>query len=349
MIIRRTRCLLCNAELEPDIARRRQLHPDVPDCDVIYTDGFGVAIELEDQPAATVAPVVRPDDGTEIDIQLFTPADQALGEVFTAFGHERLGGVSSGRGWSSFSKWQRCPWLWKRTYIDQAPPTIFVESPARAVGHLLHAFLALFYVGKMDPAFHNLTPEIMYERVKQRANPELVAEAWRVFQAYTLYYSYERMTPLAAEYDLRDPRTGESCRYDLITYFEDELPGLLPGTYIMEHKSAGRFDRDTIEGWANDGEILGQVMLWKRLGLDKRFGELRGVIVNILGKQDEPKFHRTIVAPTSWQIEQHEADLRRWEGLIQLARSTDSFPRARNGCIGRWGRCDYWDECISHV
>lgn len=349
MIIRRTRCLLCGAELEPDIARGRQLHPDTPDCEVIFTDGFGVAIDDVESASGVTAPIVRPDDGTEIEVQLFPPVDLVLPQLFAEAGHERLGGASSGRGWTSFSIWQRCPHAWYRRYIDQRPPTIYVESPARAVGSLIHAFLALFYTNQMDPAFQNLTPEIMYERLRSIANPELVAEAWRVFQAYTLYYSYDRMTPLAAEYDLRDPRTGESCRYDLITHFGDELPGLLPGTYIMEHKSSGRFDRDTIDGWANDGEILGQVMLWKRLGLDKRFGELRGVIVNILGKQQEPKFHRTIVAPTSWQIGQHEQDLKRWEGLIQLARSADSFPRARNGCIGRWGRCDYYEECISKV
>jgi len=122
----------------------------------------------------------------------------------------------------------------------------------------------------------------------------------------------------------------------------------LPGTYVFEHKTAGRFDMDTIDGWANDGEILGEIALWKRLGLDKRFGELRGVVVNIIGKQKEPKFHRTIVAPSSLQLASHLDDLRRWDGLIQLSRSTNNFPHARSNCIGRYGRCDHWDHCVTN-
>jgi len=351
MIIRRNRCLLCRVELEshPD-SHGRQLHPNTPDCQVTYCDTFGVPIDVEvDQlPSDDGSPIIKPDDGTEIPMQIWPVVEDALEQVFGGAGHERLGGLSSGRGWSAFSTFQRCPYLFRRRYIDQTPPMISVEPPARAIGTLIHTFLALHYTGMIDPTWANLTPDIMYERVRAIANPELVAEAWRVFNGYRLYYQYETVTPLAIEYDLRDPRTGESCRYDMIAYYPEELPGFLPGTYIVEHKSAARFDRDTLDGWANDGEILGQVSLWKRLKLDLRFGELRGVIVNILGKQPkELQFHRTVVAPTSWQVDEHLEDLKRWEGLIQLARSTGSFPRARSGCIGRWGRCDYWEDCVA--
>ncbi len=199
----------------------------------------------------------------------------------------------------------------------------------------------------MTREYASLTPEHLYDRLRMKANPEFVAEAWRVYSAYQLYYRDEPIKPLAIEHDLRDPRTGESCRYDLIAFLDRELPGYLPGTYIVEHKTASRFDYDTLEGWANDGEVLGQVMLWQRLGLDKRFGELKGVMVNLLGKQKEPKFHRTLVAPSTWQVEQHKKDLPRWDALISLCRSANNFPRARAGCIGRYGRCDSYDHCHS--
>jgi len=219
-----------------------------------------------------------------------------------------------------------------------------IEAPALAIGTLIHTFLAVYYIRMIEPNYP-LDPETIYEVARRFANPELVDEAWRVFNAYRLYYKIEVIQPLAVEYDLKDPRTGESCRFDLIAFFPETIGDRRSGTYVLEHKSTSRFDADTLEGWVNDGEVIGQVDLWKRLGLDLRFGPLRGVIVNLLGKHKDPQFHRTIVAPESWQIEAHRSDLRKWGGLIQLAVSTNSFPRARNGCIGRYGRCDYWEHC----
>ncbi len=119
-----------------------------------------------------------------------------------------------------------------------------------------------------------------------------------------------------------------------------------PGTYIVEHKSAGRFDQATLYGWANDGEVLGEAALYKALGLEKRYGELQGIIVNILGKQPKnPQQHRTIVRPLQWQLDHHLADLDHWENLIQLSISTRRFPRSRSGCVGRYGMCDLFDHC----
>jgi PD-(D/E)XK nuclease superfamily protein len=342
MIIRRNRCLLCGINLEPfEDGSGRQHHPPFDGCEVEFTDAFGVAIELQE--------IQPPSQDGVINLNVFPLVDDVLHEVFDQYNLKRLGGVSSGRGWSSFSLYQRCPYAWKRRHLDNAPRgEIFVEIPALAIGTLIHAFLALYYTSMMvGSEYALLTPEIVYERVRARANPEFVAEAWRVFCAYTNYYHDEKIQPLAIEHDLRDPRTGESCRYDMIAFLPEERLGLIPGTYIVEHKSASRFDQDTLEGWSNDGEVLGQTALWRKLGLDKRFGDLQGVIVNILGKHKEPRFHRTIVSPTSMQLDQHERDLRHWEGLIQLSRSTGVFPRARAGCINRYGRCEHYDHCMA--
>ena len=338
-MIVRTTCLLCERLLTPR-EDGLQDHPEVDDCEVIVTDRFGVAVDLDDH----VKPVA--DDDGIIDLQTYPFVDEVLDEIFHAEGLERLGGISSGRGWSSISLFQKCPYAWHRRHIAQAKPFIPIEAPALAVGSLIHVFLAVLYM-KRIVADYPLTPEQIYDRARQKANPDYVAEAWRVFSAYRLYYTYDNFQPLAVEHDLKDPRTGESCRLDTIVYFPEEAPMRLPGTYIMEHKSSGRFDKATLEGWSNDGEVLGQVMLWKRLGLDKRFGRLQGVVMNILGKQKEPEFHRTIVSPISWQIEQHREDLKRWEALIQLARSTGSFPRARHSCVGRFGMCEWWDHCAT--
>jgi hypothetical protein len=89
-------------------------------------------------------------------------------------------------------------------------------------------------------------------------------------------------------------------------------------------------------------------MLWHKLRLDLFFGPLQGVLINLLGKQPKnPQYQRVWVKPTTAQVTAHRDDLARWEGLIQLARSTGSFPRARNGCIGRYGRCPHFDHCAT--
>lgn len=351
-MIKRNTCFLCGIELEPVIhSIARQKHPEVSDCNVVYTDDFGIYVEfddsinpVEDFPEASSA---EPEEGV-ITLQRYPPVDDVLADIFDEAKLARLGGASSGKGWSSFSLWQRCPRAWRRRYLDQSRSVLWTESPSLAIGTLVHVFLALYYTGMMaeDNPFRSLTPEIVYERLRQRADPAFVSEAWRLFVSYAIYYKHEQIIPLAIEHDLRDPRTGESCRYDLIAYIPEERPGMLAGTYAFEHKTASRFDWPTLNGWQNDGECIGEVALWQRLGLDKRFGELRGLVVNIIGKQKEPRFHRTTVAPSGWQVDQHLRDLTRWEGLISLAKSTNSFPRARGNCIGRYGACDYWDECI---
>lgn len=348
-------CILCDCELapcdldraDPALSVELYAHPASDECLVRHCDRFGVCIdEIYDTFVATAS---ANDDAPEevpgsINLSIYPSMDVALGEAFQAYGLERLGGQSTGRGWSSFNLFQKCPYAWKRRYIEKAKPLIVVEAPSIAIGSLFHALVAVMYMRQVVDGYP-LTPDRLHELVRARAQPEYVKEGWRVFTAYRLFYAYDNFTPLAVEYDLRDPRNGESCRYDLIAYFSDEAPMRLPGTYIVEHKTAGRFDMATTDGWGNDGEVLGQVMLWKRLGLDKRFGPLRGVIVNIAGKQKDPQFHRTIVAPSSWQMDAHADELKRWEGNIQLSRSTNNFPRARHSCVGRFGLCEWFDHC----
>jgi hypothetical protein len=338
--VSKTNCLLCDAELTP-FHDGLQEHPETIDCDVRLTDAWGVAVE--ETIHCTFPPKPEP---MQFDLAFFPFVDDVLLEIFTAAGLPRLGGQSSGRGWSSISTYQRCPYAWQRRYGLQIRPAFLVESPALAIGTLIHTFLAVMYA-KMIDEHYPLTPDDVFEQASTKANPAFVEVAWRVFFAYRVYYSAEKIQPLAIEHDLKDPRTGESCRYDLIAYFPESVAGRPAGTHVVEHKSTSRFDSTTLDSWPGDGEVLGQVALWRRLGLDHRFGKLQGVIVNLLGKQKTPQFHRTLVAPESWQIEGHLDDLKRWEGLIQLSRSSNNFPRARGGCINKFGRCDYWDHCNS--
>lgn len=338
----KTTCLLCDAPLEP-LEDGRQGHPEAADCLVRLTDAWGVAV---DEPAFAEGsgPIVA--SPMQFDLAFFPFVDDVLMEIFDAAGLPRLGGQSSGHGWSRFSTFQRCPYAYKKRYVTKERPTFLVESPSLAIGSLVHTFLAVHYIRMMD-ASYPLTPEQIYDQAVRKANPQFVEDSWRVFTAYRIFYIHEVVQPLAIEHDLRDPRTGESCRYDGVFFYPESIAGRPAGTYIAEHKSCSRFDGDTLEGWVNDGEVIGEVALWKKLGLDHRFGKLQGVIVNLLGKQKAPQFHRAWISPESWQIEGHLDDLRRHDGLIQLARSTNSFPRSRAGCISRYGRCDYFDHCAT--
>lgn len=345
-------CFLCEIDLEPGVGRF-QVHPDREDCLVKFTDELGIAVDPELVPALDTA---NPTElGTagffeELDIRLFPFVEEVLYDIFKRYGLARLGGVSTGRGWSVFSTIQRCKYLYYRKYVEQIQTDITIpgmEPEARAVGTVIHAMLAVYY-SRMIIADYPLTPELLRDELLKAANPEIVQEGYRVFFAYALYYQGEEIQPLAVEFDLRDPRSNESCRFDLIAFFPKAQSDRLPGTYNVEHKSTARFDDDMLNGWANDGEVLGQMMLWKRLGLDLRFGKLRGTIVNILGKQKEPKFHRTTVAPETFQIDQHRADLRVWEAEMHSARATGVYPRSRANCIHRFGKCDLYDFCATH-
>ncbi len=261
-------CLLCGEKLVPYSAESMpyepyyellglQMHPSRGDCRVEFTDAFGISIDLNELE-------LPPPDPEPFFTQTHPLLEGVLKSVFEEFELPRLGGASTGRGWTNFSIFQRCPYAWKRKYVEKSAPLVVADIPGLSIGTLVHTFLALHYVNKMpDSVYKALTPEVMYERLRAQANPELVNEGWRLFRAYRLYYQFEELnntfTPLAIEYDLRNPRTGASTRYDLVAFVEHERPGLLPGTYIVEHKTAQRFDSDTLEGWANDGEILGEV------------------------------------------------------------------------------------------
>ena len=348
-----TSCLLCDREVSPTTVPHLFLHEEAQDCLVRVTDNYGISVddkfEISGDDIFYRYEKADEDDERIVEVQQFTTIEDACKLIFRERGLERLGGQSTGSGWSNVGLFQRCRYAWFRRYLQPLKTENFgivVEMPALAIGTLVHTLLAVYYTKMIVPGYP-LSPEDINQRVRELGcNPELYAEGWRVFCAYRLYYQYDEMQPLAIEYDLCDPRTNHSCRFDLIAYFPKEKPGFLPGTYNVEHKTSGRFDADTLEGWANDGEILGQVDLWDRLHLDKRFGPLRGVMVNLLGKQKVPLFHRTLVAPSALTIDSHRSDLRNWNAQIQHAKAINDFPRSRNNCINRYGRCGFWDHCV---
>lgn len=355
-----TACLLCQRELTSTTSPQLFLHDAAEDCLVRVTDGHGISVDhkfvvdgdeilfRDSDPEPDPEPEYADDEA--VDLVQFYPLEAAMPRLFHEHGLERLGGRSTGSGWTNIGLFQKCPYAWKLRYLTPRVPQNFgivVEIEPLAIGSLVHTYLAVYYM-RMIVHDYPLTPEEINVRVREwGCNPKIYEEAWRLFNGYALFYQHEDIMPLAVEFNLRDPRNNDSCRFDLIAFFPKDRPGMLAGTYGIEHKTAAKFDANTLEGWRGDGEVLGQTLLWERLHLDKKFGPLRGVMVNILGKQKEPQFHRTIVAPSALTIQQHHEDLRNWNGKIAHAKAINDFPHSRNNCIRGFSRCEHWDHCNS--
>ncbi len=129
-----------------------------------------------------------------------------------------------------------------------------------------------------------------------------------------------------------------TCRYDM-------LASINGGTWIVEHKTASRESRDVIESWWNDGEIIGEVYGYKLSGLEKVYGPLVGVLVNIVIKTKEPKFRRVEVVIPDSLVDRYARDRQYWAVARDTARQTANWPRKLQGCISRYDTCTFWDHC----
>ena len=192
---------------------------------------------------------------------------------------------------------------------------------------------------------HPRLEELRDELLARNCNPEAVHEAWRIWDAYTWKYQSDYLIPLAIERHLCDRQTGFTTRFDLLARVDEPPAPNLPGTYIVEHKTAGRFDEQTVDGWDIDGEILGEIAFYERNNLAAKYGVLRGVIVNVAGKQKDPQFHRAFVPVSAFQYQRHVKDLRRWQIFEAQNRRLNTWPRSTRNCFDRYGKCEYYDDC----
>lgn len=273
------------------------------------------------------------------------PVETALIGIFEKYKMERLGGASGGRGWSSYSTIQRCPYLYKVKYLDgyRGEPSGNLE-----IGSLVHTYLAIAHQKNINPDYL-LTPEkVKDELLSFNANAANVLESWRIYSAYTAYYENDYIISVDSEVLAKAPN-GDSCRYDGIVRIDDPSLGFPTGTFIEETKTSAIFDRAVLDGWRNDGEVIGQQMIWKAAGFNRKYGKLQGTIMNIIGKQKTPKFERIIIPIQEQQIKQHKSDLESWRALEGMYRAMGHWPRARTSCITKYGFCDLYEHCADNV
>lgn len=280
-------------------------------------------------------------------IQLTNPnaksIEQCIREAYESFGVPPLGGASTD-GWSKLADYQRCPY---RYWLLHEQPKVEpeggnVEVPAALeLGALFHSMLAMHYSQNIkSPLFP--TPYALAERVAALGgNLAIVDEAKRLYAAYYNQYGNpqdEGISTIAVE--LGAGIEGiHTCRYDLLAERKDA------GVWIIEHKTASSETRQVLEGWWLDGEILGEVYAYKLSGLDKVYGPLVGVCVNITFKTKVPKFRRVEVVVTDDLVEAFARDIAWWKGSRSACKSTGVWPRKLQGCISRYDTCTFFDHC----
>lgn len=283
-------------------------------------------------------------------IQLFNtntkPMDELIIEAYKSFNVAPLGGAS-GDGWSKMNDFQRCPYrYWLLHEPKKIPLTqLSGETPtALALGSLFHSALAMHYMPVLVPRAGNNeypTPFALLHRIESLGgNKDIVNTCIDLYGAYFNKYHAphdEGMVPLGIEVLAGDP-SKHTCRLDMVAKHNG-------GIWIVEHKTSSRETREVTEGWWLDGEILGEVYGWKLSGLDHVFGPLTGVLVNIVIKTTVPKFRRVEVVVTDKLLEAYKNDLAFWRGFRQSMRDLGKWPRKLNGCIGRYGMCEFWDHC----
>jgi hypothetical protein len=245
----------------------------------------------------------------------------------------------TGRGWTRYETLMRCTKLYEYKYrqVDAEGNRLYNISSSDALdtGIFFHAFMDMLYTVRMDNS--KPEPRWAYDKLlDMNVNPKALGEAWRLFSAYVDNYEGEDLTPVAVE--ARHKYDGMSCRYDLVAKVGDKI-------HIVEHKTARMFDFNTLHSWDLHGELLTQLMIWRACKLDDVYGKLDSIIVNIIGKQKVPNFHREVVAIDWKLVDAHIGTLKWWDGIETLCRASGYYPRNNAGCVNRYGRCEFYEEC----
>lgn len=362
-------CALCKADLVASPYPDLLIHTESTACSVVITDALGVCVDdsyelVDGEIYAREAPVAAVNVPVSFGGAMFingvamstTPegsgyvgADFAMRKLFESIDKPYLGGSSGSRGWSSVSTYQRCRYLWKDKYgsgksvIDETLP----GPEALEVGALVHLFLAIHYLQRIDVTYP-VDPEAAKRFLElQLVTPAVLEQAWSLFDAYRAFWGAEEwMRPLAVEELALDPRTGFSCRWDLVFEVLKPFENMLPGVYVCNSKTASKNDIATRDGWQNDGQILGEMDLFNRLGYHKRFGPLRGNCINLIIKTKVPQFFRQIVLPQKRVLNDHHRTLKIFDAEMRLAEATGLYPRSRAACITRYGGlCELFQHC----
>jgi hypothetical protein len=307
-----------------------------------------------------IAPETMPD---------VTPPRRAAAEIL---GLKHAG--ASPRGATYWKRLRRCPREHALANILRLVP--IRDNDALTTGFLIHHGLEVYYRTLMghqkaldaqgaprddeyffggiaraeEAAWNALDPisrEPGYTESSGNAEP-----TWNVVQRvlvnyFDRYRRQDRWRILMVEETLQwtDPELSYSARLDLV--IEDASKGEM---WIVEHKTTRAITSNMLEGYALDMQVLGQIWLFRQCMLNPAGETLRGVVVNILGKQKQPQFERIPTIVTDAHLQAFEASIRAWNRVEEVYAAL-GYPQAFGACAGAdrgFQRCPYFDLCHTY-
>ena len=272
-----------------------------------------------------------------------TPINKAIDEINETHGIPK--DIPKKHGWNFWRRFLACPhsaWL---KYKER------VEEDLRErleVGIAVHGFLQWYYLGLE-------ASELKDALIAHNTTVQWVLEAWRIYQSYAIHFSSDALfnEVRAVESWLVHPLLDYCCRQDLVVDIGENEDGIIPGLWIVDHKTSARFDEAMTNCWAHDGEVLGLQMTYRAAG--SPFGELRGVLINLIGKQKTPKYARIPISINEKHLALFEDSIAeahvermRLDQTGNLKRYGGTWPRRGHetgNCVGRYGTCEYYERC----
>ena len=255
----------------------------------------------------------------------------------------------SGNGWSFNSAFMQCPRKFKLLAERRAAeaeleePNKFPAGKALEIGIIGHAMLELYYGARIKgyKAPGGLDPESLRNKLlDHNTTAEYVGTAWRVFEAYVDQDPFMDDTVVDVELHI-DHRTGFTARLDLLIEREGKA-------WLVDHKIIAQFTATALECWQHNGTVLGQQLCYRD---DDSIPELEdqlplgGTIINLLGKQKEPKFHQHVLPYRAEYVNEFSATMQRGFANQQLAKLSGVYHKDQSACVAHFGRCFGYDEC----
>lgn len=233
--------------------------------------------------------------------------------------------------WGTWTVCERKAWLIELERTHQEPGelsgVIYFD-----VGTILHALLALHYGTALEARQAIDTTRVKYVTA---AGPldverysEAIYEAERLFRAYRVYWGWNDLGKIVAvekELEMTLPR-GQTITFssqtitgglDLISKMsardlkKNGLQGE-PGLYLHDHKTRSKKDPYEYEMACHDLQFSTYAKLVETA--EKKWGPVRGFIVNLIYKGTTPSFGRILISKDAL-----EAEWKVSEGLYQVA------------------------------
>ena len=292
---------------------------------------------------------------TLIPASIASPEPRALFEIVP-----ELAIGPSEMGWSKISQPMRC---WRLAFLSSQ---VGQRGPRKAldIGLLTHKVLEWFYSGQRTEEEVLLILSLLKENEETREIAEVVHNLlWSPSTSEGRKYCPDVINEDLKNWDILfvekeagftlKPRNHPAwwgklervtTRFDLVRKLPDG------GVGIVETKTAGALSNDLTKGYTMDGQLHTQVLVWKKSGLERKYGPVREILMNILVKTKTPQHYRAWVHVSDGDVREFWRATKPWveELYLRLARDKNKksqWPKNYAACQGRYGLCQFFNEC----